>query len=77
VLVRITANSDVRLSQRISDVADQNGYNLRDVRYDSSDGAKKALDGTHDKLAEDIKGVWSVVKSDMSIRKPLALLTTY
>jgi hypothetical protein len=49
-------------------VADQNGYNLRDVRYDSPDGAKKALDGTHDKLAEDIKGVWSVVKSDVDPR---------
>jgi hypothetical protein len=58
-------NANSRLQERISDVADQNGYNLRDVRYDSPDGAKKALDGTHDKLAEDIKGVWSVVKSDI------------
>jgi hypothetical protein len=65
---RAADNANSRLQERISDVADQNGYNLRDVRYDSPDGAKKALDGTHDKLAEDIKGVWSVVKSDVDPR---------
>jgi hypothetical protein len=54
-----------RLATRISDVAEQNDFNLKKVAYDAGDGAKAALDTVHNGLAEDIKGVWDVVKGDL------------
>jgi hypothetical protein len=57
--------ADAQLSQRIKDVSDDNGYDLKKVNYSDPAGAKAALDATHNGLAEDIKGVWDLLKGDL------------
>jgi hypothetical protein len=52
------AGADYRLAQRLSDQAEQNDLNVKDVKYDSGSGAKKAADQVHSRLATDIKEVW-------------------
>lgn len=59
----------VRLADRIRDAAEQNEYDLQKVNYDAPDGAKAALDTVHNTLAEDIKGVWELLKDDLAPSK--------
>jgi hypothetical protein len=69
-------HADARLAGRIKDTAEQNGFDLSKVAYDAGDGSKQALDTVHNQLAEDMKGVWDVVKGDLDRRRSATSTTS-
>ena len=59
----------------IRQVANQNGYNLSDVNASSSQGAKQALEATHENISEQIKQIAGnkVIKDLLSPKKASTL----
>jgi hypothetical protein len=58
-------HADARLSERLSDAAEQNDYNVKKVAYDAGNGAKAVADIVHGDVSSGISGFWNDIKSTM------------
>ena len=56
------------LAQRLTEIAEANGYNLADIDKMSTDGARETVDKAHVQLAEELKQVSKELKERLDIK---------